>query len=226
MLSTVHADVGGHGPPAPGLHRPVEGKGSLDEGAMGGEVLLLARGGCFSSNLIAAAKARDVRIDDPSVDVHGALDAVAPRFESITLEVRGRSPDETIFEKLIQISECGCIVHNTLSGASGSKSSECDLVAPSQTLPRPGAIPRVGQGLGSMGLLAARNFRADGIRGQRLAAYSNLEASRLSGVKYDASEENARTMILPQTCISCRRPQRLPSYAAGYAGLSNSSSAA
>jgi uncharacterized OsmC-like protein len=38
---------------------------------MGGEVLLLACGGCFSSNLIAAAKARAVRINDPSVDVHG-----------------------------------------------------------------------------------------------------------------------------------------------------------
>ena len=97
------------------IDRPKE-KGGLDEGAMGGELLLLALGGCFMSNLIAAAKARDVRIDDLSVDVHGTLAAAPPRFESITLEVRGQSADEATFDKLIQIAERGCIVHNTLAG--------------------------------------------------------------------------------------------------------------
>ena len=84
---------------------------------MGGELLLLALGGCFMSNLIAAAKARDVRIDDLSVDVQGTLAAAPPRFESIALEVRGQSADEATFDKLIQIAERGCIVHNTLAGS-------------------------------------------------------------------------------------------------------------
>jgi putative redox protein len=97
------------------IDRPKE-KGGLDEGAMGGELLLLALGGCFMSNLIAAAKARDVQIDDLSVDVHGALAAAPPRFESIALEVHGQSPDAATFDKLIQIAEHGCIVHNTLAG--------------------------------------------------------------------------------------------------------------
>src|SRR5687767_14870131 len=35
--------------------------------------------------------------------------------------------------------------------------------------------------------------------------------------------EALNTMILLQTCIPCRRPQRLLSYAARYEGLSNSS---
>jgi len=59
---------------------------------------------------------RDIRIDDLSVDVHGTLAAAPPRFESIVLEVRGRSADAATFDKLIQIAERGCIVHNTLVG--------------------------------------------------------------------------------------------------------------
>jgi putative redox protein len=41
------------------IDRPKE-KGGFDEGAMGCGLLLLSLGGCFMSNLIAAAKARDV----------------------------------------------------------------------------------------------------------------------------------------------------------------------
>ena len=88
------------------IDRPKE-KGGLDEGAMGGELLLLALGGCFMSNLIAAAKVRKVQIDDLSIDVHGTLAATSPRFESITLQVRGQSADESTFDKLIQIPERG-----------------------------------------------------------------------------------------------------------------------
>ena len=97
-----------------------------------------------------------------------------------------------------------------------------DLARPSPVLPPPGATANRPKAA-VWRFLAAPNFRADGIRGRHRAAYSDLEVSRLSSVKYDVSEENARTMILLQTCIRCRRAQRLPSYAAGYAGLSNSS---
>jgi hypothetical protein len=51
---------------------------------MGGELLLLALGGCFMSNPIAAARARDLQIDDLSVDVQGTLAAAPPRLERQT----------------------------------------------------------------------------------------------------------------------------------------------
>ena len=41
------------------IDRP-ESKGGHDAGAMGGELVLAALGGCFNSNLLAAIKARDV----------------------------------------------------------------------------------------------------------------------------------------------------------------------
>jgi putative redox protein len=97
------------------IDRPKE-KGGLDEGGDGRRAALAGARVCFMSNLIAAGKAPDIRIDDLSVDVHGTLAAAPPRFESIALEVRGRSADKATFDKLIQIAERGCIVHNTLAG--------------------------------------------------------------------------------------------------------------
>ena len=44
------------------IDRP-EAKGGRDQGPMGGELLLLGLGGCFLSNLIAAARARKVAVD-------------------------------------------------------------------------------------------------------------------------------------------------------------------
>ena len=64
------------------IDRPKE-KGGLDEGAMGGEMLLLALGGLL----------------------HEQPDR------------RGQSADGATFDKLIQIAERGCIVHNTLAGS-------------------------------------------------------------------------------------------------------------
>lgn len=97
------------------VDRPPD-KGGLDRGPMGGELLLLALGGCFMSNLIAAAKARNVDVDGLAVTVHGDLATAPPRFEAITLVVSGKGPEEGALDKLIQIAERGCIVHNTLAG--------------------------------------------------------------------------------------------------------------
>ncbi len=98
------------------IDRP-EDKGGLDRGPMGGEMLLLALGGCFMSNLIAAAKARDVVLEDLAVMVEGKLASAPPRFESIAMVVQGRAPDDATMDKLVDISERGCIVHNTLKAA-------------------------------------------------------------------------------------------------------------
>jgi putative redox protein len=97
------------------IDRP-EAKGGLDRGPMGGELLLLALGGCFMSNLIAAAKARAVDVRDLRVVVEGALAAAPPRFEAIEMMVHGSGPDDATMDKLVQIAERGCIVHNTLAG--------------------------------------------------------------------------------------------------------------
>ena len=71
------------------VDRPVD-KGGRDQGPMGGELLLAALGGCFMSNLVAAARARAMTVEGLAVVVHGTLGAAPPRFEAIEMEVRGR----------------------------------------------------------------------------------------------------------------------------------------
>lgn len=112
----------GDGPTSEGIarqHRVLvdrpEAKGGLDRGPMGGELLLLALGGCFMSNLIAAAKARAMSVEGLRVTVEGTLASAPPRFEAIALTVHGGAEDDSAFDKLIQIAERGCIVHNTLA---------------------------------------------------------------------------------------------------------------
>jgi putative redox protein len=89
-------------------------KGGQDRGPMGGELLLAALGGCFMSNLIAAAGARSVSVEGLAVVVRGSLAAAPPRFASIEMEVRGRADDPTALDRLVTIAERACIVHNTL----------------------------------------------------------------------------------------------------------------
>jgi putative redox protein len=84
---------------------------------MGGELLLAALGGCFMSNLIAAAVARAAKVEGLAVVVRGSLAAAPPRFASIEMEVRGRASDPGALDKLVTIAERACIVHNTLSPA-------------------------------------------------------------------------------------------------------------
>jgi putative redox protein len=98
------------------IDRP-QAKGGLDAGAMGGELLLAALGGCFMSNLIAAAAARNVPARGLSVTVEGALASAPPRFEAIDLIVHAEGADAATLDKLVEISERACIVSNTLASA-------------------------------------------------------------------------------------------------------------
>ena len=97
------------------IDRPTD-KGGRDRGPMGGELLLLALGGCFMSNLIAAAAARGVSVDGLTVDVRATLASAPPRFDAIGLEVHGKTADDATLDKLVAIAERACIVHNTLAG--------------------------------------------------------------------------------------------------------------
>ena len=96
------------------MDRP-EAKGGENQGMMGGEALLAGLGGCFMSNLLAAAAARGIILRNVKADLTGQLSEEGPsRFVAISLSVSADSsvPDE--FPKLVAIAEKGCIVANTL----------------------------------------------------------------------------------------------------------------
>jgi putative redox protein len=92
-------------------------KGGSDRGPMGGELLLAALGGCFSSTLFAAIAARGAHVGEVTVTVVGTLAEAPGRFERIALQVRGVSDDPSGFERLVAVAERGCLVANTLRGA-------------------------------------------------------------------------------------------------------------
>ena len=95
------------------VDRPTSKDGN-DAGPMGGELLLAALGGCFNSNLLAAIRARDLPIDDVSIEVNGNLVDHPQRYDSIDMIVRSSCPDRDEFRKLVTIAERSCIVANSL----------------------------------------------------------------------------------------------------------------
>lgn len=97
------------------MDRPTE-KGGENAGPMGGEALLAALGGCFMSNLVAAAQAREVELGDIDVSITGTLAGTPPVYERIDMTVTGPASVETL-PKLVTMAERGCIVANTLKTA-------------------------------------------------------------------------------------------------------------
>lgn len=98
------------------IDRPAA-KGGHDKGAMGGELLLASLGGCFNSNLLAAIRARDLNIDDISIEVSGELAEAPARFAAIDMVVSSAYEDRDALEKLVLMSERACIVANTLKNS-------------------------------------------------------------------------------------------------------------
>lgn len=94
------------------MDRPTE-KGGENAGPMGGEALLAALGGCFMSNLVAAAQAREIELGDIDVTITGILSGTPPVYERINMTVTGATSVETL-PKLVTMAERGCIVANTL----------------------------------------------------------------------------------------------------------------
>jgi len=97
------------------VDRP-EAKGGDDQGPMGGELLLAGLGGCFLSNLYAAARARQTPLEGVRAEVTGTLEGTPPRFVRIAIELSAEGSSENL-EKLAVIAEKGCIVANTLKPA-------------------------------------------------------------------------------------------------------------
>jgi len=98
------------------MDRP-EAKGGENRGPMGGEVLLMSLGGCFMSNLLAAAVARDADITNVQLSISGNLESSPPRYSAIEVLVSADYAASAEMEKLITIAERGCIVANTLKEA-------------------------------------------------------------------------------------------------------------
>ena len=110
--ATSRAVVRGH---QVSVDRPME-KGGDDQGPMGGELILVGLGGCFTSNLLAAIRARQAPVSRVSTTVTATLAESPSRFAAIDLAVSADCSDGALLQKLVSIAERACIAANTLRG--------------------------------------------------------------------------------------------------------------
>src|SRR5579872_4543999 len=95
------------------VDRPAD-KGGADQGPLGGEYQLIALGGCFTSHLLAAIRARDLAISGVEVRVSGTLDGTPERFTEFALTVSAETGEADSLQKVVTIAERACQVVNTL----------------------------------------------------------------------------------------------------------------
>ena len=107
---TSTAQVRGH---RISVDRPLE-RGGENQGPMGGELILVGLGGCFTSNLLAAIRARQAAVSGVSTTVTATLAENPSRFAAIDLAVSADCSDAAVLQKLVAIAERGCIAANTL----------------------------------------------------------------------------------------------------------------
>jgi putative redox protein len=89
-------------------------KGGLDLGPAGGEYMLVSLGGCFTSHLLAAIKAREAAMTNVRVAVTGTLDGAPERFTAFTMNVSATCPDADLAKKLMVMAARACQVSSTL----------------------------------------------------------------------------------------------------------------
>tara|TARA_Y200000002_G_C22376765_1_gene535462 strand:- start:214 stop:618 length:405 start_codon:yes stop_codon:yes gene_type:complete len=99
--------------------RPIK-KGGQGIGILGGKYLLTGIGGCFSSNIFAAANSRGVQIKGLNLDITATIsEGVPKRFSKIDIFVSyEHCSDEKMLNKLIIIAEKACIAINTVKNGS------------------------------------------------------------------------------------------------------------
>jgi putative redox protein len=97
------------------VDRP-EAKGGADQGPMGGELFLAAVGGCFSSNLLAAIRARGATVAGVRVKMVGILADAPVRYDAVQVHVAADCEDRALLKKLVDIADRGCLMMNTLRG--------------------------------------------------------------------------------------------------------------
>lgn len=105
------------------MDRP-EAKGGQNKGPMGGEALLMGLGGCFLSNLLAAALGRDITISNARAAIRGEIADGKSIYTDIHMKVSAECSAPDQFAKLVLIAERGCIAANTL-GKAVNLSIEC-----------------------------------------------------------------------------------------------------
>src|SRR6266545_2681774 len=89
-------------------------KGGFDLGPAGGEYQLVALGGCFTSHLLGAIRAREAAMTHVKVAVTGTLDGTPERFTAFTVDVTAECSDADLARKLITIASRACQVMNTV----------------------------------------------------------------------------------------------------------------
>jgi putative redox protein len=89
-------------------------KGGLDLGPAGGEYMLVSLGGCFTTHLMAAIRAREAAVAHVSVAITGTMDGTPERFTAFTMDVSAACQDSVLVRKLITIAARACQVVNTL----------------------------------------------------------------------------------------------------------------
>src|SRR5579864_3733802 len=89
-------------------------KGGFDLGPAGGEYMLVSLGGCFTSHLLAAIRAREAAVTNVRVVATGTLAGTPERFTAFTMDVAAESQDSELVRKLITIAGRACQVVNTL----------------------------------------------------------------------------------------------------------------
>lgn len=89
-------------------------KGGLDLGPAGGEYMLVSLGGCFTSHLLAAIRAREAAMTNLRVAVTGTLDGTPERFTAFTMDVSATCTDSALARKLVVIAARACQVSSTL----------------------------------------------------------------------------------------------------------------
>src|SRR5687767_587645 len=89
-------------------------KGGFDLGPSGGEYMLVSLGGCFTSHLAAAIRARDAAMSGVRVAVSGTMEGAPERFVAFSLDVMAECEDAELARKLVAIAARSCQVVNTL----------------------------------------------------------------------------------------------------------------
>src|SRR4029077_10313030 len=89
-------------------------KGGFDLGPAGGEYQLVALGGCFTSHLLAAIRARDAAITNVKGAGTGTLDVTPELFTGFTVGVTADAAEADLARKLITVASRACQVMNTL----------------------------------------------------------------------------------------------------------------
>ena len=98
------------------MDRP-DTKGGTNLGMMGGEAVLNGLGGCFMSNLLAAARARNIELKNARADIEADMADAPSRFTAIRMAVSAQCNPPEELGKLVAVAEHGCITVNTLRAA-------------------------------------------------------------------------------------------------------------